>query len=510
MDASGGVEAGTERAIALGRSTARAALFVITRCERENADPSGRARRPARRVRHQDRAAAAGHRQGRAFRGYVDLVHRKAYVWDGGKRKETAIPADLADEVGAPPRSATRGGRRGRRRRADQVPRGRGDQRRRARGLPASRRARLDPGAGDGHLRGARHRRGRRARRDRALSSLARRGDGRCKASTATARRSRSSAAPTRRSLARVFKTTADPFVGRLTTSASSRARSPRTTTCGMPSAARRSASARCCASRARTPSRSARSAPARSAPWPSWSNTYTGDALSSTTSRTACRRSISPSRACPWPSSRRPRPTSTRWARRSPVSSRRSPSVRVERKTETGEQLLWAHGENHVAVITERLKRKFGAAVVTRPPRIPYRETIRSSRPRPRAGTRSRPAAAGSSATCGWRSSPTRAAGVEFTERVVGGSVPRQFWAGVEKGVRDVAEQGPLAGYPVIDFKATLYDGSFHTVDSDELSFRLAGQLATKQGHLRTRRPCCWSRSWTSRSTCPRPTWAT
>jgi elongation factor G len=60
---------------------------------------------------------------------------------------------------------------------------------------------------------------------------------------------------------------------------------------------------------------------------------------------------------------------------------------------------------------------------------------------------------------------------------------VPRQFWAGVEKGVRDVADKGPIAGYPVIDFKATLYDGSFHNVDSDELSFRLAGQLATRKG---------------------------
>jgi elongation factor G len=60
---------------------------------------------------------------------------------------------------------------------------------------------------------------------------------------------------------------------------------------------------------------------------------------------------------------------------------------------------------------------------------------------------------------------------------------VPRQFWAGIEKGVRDVADKGPVAGYPVIDFKATLYDGSFHTVDSDELSFRLAGQLATRKG---------------------------
>jgi elongation factor G len=77
----------------------------------------------------------------------------------------------------------------------------------------------------------------------------------------------------------------------------------------------------------------------------------------------------------------------------------------------------------------------------------------------------------------------PNPGSGVSFETRVVGGSVPRQFWAGIEKGVRDVAEKGPLAGYPVIDFKATLYDGSFHTVDSDELSFRLAGQLATRKG---------------------------
>ncbi|HEY5488203.1 MAG TPA: elongation factor G, partial [Candidatus Limnocylindrales bacterium] len=77
----------------------------------------------------------------------------------------------------------------------------------------------------------------------------------------------------------------------------------------------------------------------------------------------------------------------------------------------------------------------------------------------------------------------PNPGNGVTFETHVVGGSVPRQFWSGIEKGVHDVADKGPVAGYPVIDFKATLYDGSFHTVDSDELSFRLAGQLATRKG---------------------------
>jgi elongation factor G len=157
-------------------------------------------------------------------------------------------------------------------------------------------------------------------------------------------------------------------------------------------------------------------------------------------------------------------------------------PGVRVERQTETGEQLLWAQGDSHVAVIVERLKRKFSAAVVTRPPRIPYRETIRSKtqaegRHKKQTGGR------GQFGHVWLEIEPNPDAGVEFATRVVGGSVPRQFWAGIEKGVRDVADKGPVAGYPVINFKATLYDGSFHTVDSDELSFRLAGQLATRKG---------------------------
>jgi elongation factor G len=157
-------------------------------------------------------------------------------------------------------------------------------------------------------------------------------------------------------------------------------------------------------------------------------------------------------------------------------------PSVKVERQPETGEQLLWAQGESHVAVIIERLKRKFGAAVVTRSPRIPYRETIHSKtqaegRHKKQTGGR------GQFGHVWLEIEPNPGGGVEFATKVVGGSVPRQFWAGVEKGVRDVAEKGPIAGYPVIDFKATLYDGSFHTVDSDELSFRLAGQLATRKG---------------------------
>ena len=191
----------------------------------------------------------------------------------------------------------------------------------------------------------------------------------------------------------------------------------------------------------------------------------------------------LSPAHRCRWPSSRRRRPTWTSSAQRSTGSWRRTPASASSAQAETGEQLLWAQGESHIAVIVERLKRKFGAAVVTRPPRIPYRETIRGQDegrgPAQEADRRARPVRP---RLAGDRAQPGCRRGVRGPS-VVGGSVPRQFWAGVEKGVRDVAEKGPIAGYPVIDFKATLYDGSFHTVDSDELSFRLAGQLATRKG---------------------------
>src|SRR5207245_2994928 len=77
----------------------------------------------------------------------------------------------------------------------------------------------------------------------------------------------------------------------------------------------------------------------------------------------------------------------------------------------------------------------------------------------------------------------PNPGAGVEFGEKVVGGSVPRQFFPGVEKGIRETAAEGVIAGYPLSDFKATLYDGSFHTVDSNELSFKIAASMALKEG---------------------------
>ncbi len=127
VDATGGVEAGTELAVALARRNRTATLFVVNKCDRENADPAAvlDALRDAFGTKIAPLQLAMG--KAEAFSGYVDLVHRKAYRWDGKQEVEIAIPAELEAEVATAPRPAPRGGRRGRRRRPDEVPRGRGD-----------------------------------------------------------------------------------------------------------------------------------------------------------------------------------------------------------------------------------------------------------------------------------------------------------------------------------------------------------------------------------------------
>jgi elongation factor G len=156
-------------------------------------------------------------------------------------------------------------------------------------------------------------------------------------------------------------------------------------------------------------------------------------------------------------------------------------PSARVERSA-VGEQLLVAMGEAHIAVVAERLKRKFGAAIVTHKPRVPYKETIRG-KTQVEGRYKKQTGGHGMFGHVWIEIEPSPGNGVEFAERVVGGSVPRGFFPGVEKGIREAAAEGILAGYPLSDFKATLYDGSFHTVDSNELSFKIAASMALKKG---------------------------
>jgi elongation factor G len=158
-------------------------------------------------------------------------------------------------------------------------------------------------------------------------------------------------------------------------------------------------------------------------------------------------------------------------------------PSARVER-SDAGEQILRTLGDAQAAVIIERLKRKFGAAIVTHTPRVPYRESIRG-KANAHGRYKKQTGGHGMFGDVWIEIEPNPGGGVEFAERVVGGSVPRNFFPGVEKGIRETAAEGVFAGYPLSDFKATLYDGSFHTVDSNELSFKIAASMALKDGIL-------------------------
>ena len=480
MDASGGVEAGTETAIALGRKTNTAALFVLTKCDRENADPPAAldALRSAFGNKIAPLQVAIGAAD--AFRGFVDLVHRKAYVFEAGKRSEVAIPDELATEVD---------------RRRDQL-------------LEAAAEADDDVltkylegvEITDAELEACLHR----GVRDSVLAPVvlvaAAKDIGiedlldsivRYLPSPGEEPAVRASAGgaevevppdPDGPLLAQVFKTTADPFVGRLTYF---RVFSGRVSSHDHVWNAGRSEEERI-GQVLRLKGKEHELVPSVGAgeigAVAKLVHTVTGDVLS---------KRDQPFSLPPFPFPRPTLPIAIEPASKADLDKlshalarlvEEDPTVRVERSIETGEQLLWAQGENQIAVSSERLKRKFGTSVVTHSPRVPYRETIRGhtqveGRHKKQTGGRGQFGHV-------WLSiEPNPGGGIAFAEKIVGGSVPRQFFAGVEKGVRDVAEKGPLAGYPVVDLKATLYDGSFHTVDSDEISFRQASSMAMRKG---------------------------
>jgi elongation factor G len=154
-------------------------------------------------------------------------------------------------------------------------------------------------------------------------------------------------------------------------------------------------------------------------------------------------------------------------------------PSLHVRRDDATHETILSAVGESGVDVAVHRLKDKFGVQVEMRTPRVPYRESIRA-KAQAQGRYKRQTGGHGQFGDCFLEIEPLQpGSGVVFETRIVGGSVPRNFWPAVEKGVREQAEKGVLAGYPLSDFKAVLYDGSFHQVDSSEMSFKIAGSLA-------------------------------
>jgi elongation factor G len=157
-------------------------------------------------------------------------------------------------------------------------------------------------------------------------------------------------------------------------------------------------------------------------------------------------------------------------------------PSVRIHREDGTGETILTAMGDAHVDVIVDRLKRKFGASVKTATPRVPYRETIRQAA-RIDNKYKRQTGGHGQYGHVVIEFAPAEmGTGFAFGDRIVGGVVPKQYIPAVEKGLREAMAEGVLAGYPVVDLQATLVDGSYHTVDSSEMAFKVAASQALKK----------------------------
>ena len=486
MDASGGVEAGLEKAVSLGRSTGRAACFFINKCDRENANPT--AALDALRAAFGNKIAplhlAIG--AGEAFEGYVDLVHRKAYRSDGKSDVEIPIPEELEGEIA---------------RRRDQL-------------LEAAAEADDDVLAkylegeeiSDAELDACLHRGVRDSILAPVLVGSAHKAVGinalldafirymptAAEEPAVPATNAKTGAEvtitpdPTGPLVARVFKTAADPFVGRLTylrvISGTLRGQ-------GHAWNANREEEERMgqlllLHGKEQEPIGELMAGEIGAVA--KLAATETGDTLSLKDQPI-----LLPPLEFPDPSlAVAIEPQTKADLDKMGAALQRmleeEPSARVERSA-TGEQLLVATGEAHIAVIGERLKRKFGAAIVTKTPRVPYRETIRS-KAQVEGKYKKQTGGHGMFGHVWIEIEPNPGGGVEFAERVVGGSVPKGFFPGIEKGIREAAAEGVLAGYPLSDFKATLYDGSFHTVDSNELSFKIAASMALKKGVLESK----------------------
>lgn len=163
-------------------------------------------------------------------------------------------------------------------------------------------------------------------------------------------------------------------------------------------------------------------------------------------------------------------------------------PSIHYSRDPQTKELLLSGQGQMHIEVTVAKLKRRFGVDVTLKPPRIPYRETIKAAT-EAHGRHKKQTGGHGQFGDCKIRVEPlARGSDFEFVDDIFGGSIPRQFVPAVEKGIQDARVRGYLAGFPMVDFRVTVFDGSYHDVDSNELSFKMAGSLAFKDAMSRAR----------------------
>ena len=481
MDASGGVEAGLEAAVGVGRATNTAACFVLNKCDRENADPS--AALDALREAFGTKIAPLHIAIGAAdtFSGYIDLVHRKAWKFEGGKEVEIPVPDELAGEVA---------------RRRDQL-------------LEAAAEADDvvfekylgEEEISDAELDACLHKGVRESILAPVLVASAAKGIGLSSlldaivrylpspeeegpyAATDKAGKDLEVPASGSQLLVRVFKTSADPFVGRLTylRVLSGTLKSQGTVFNSDKGEDERIGQLLYLHGKEQEPAAELRAGEIGAVA--KLGVTETGDTI---TTRDAALHLGADRLPRPHAPGRdragvqgRPRqdgPGPAADARGGADRARRA--QRHRRADPAGDRRRARRGHHRAAEAQVRRRDRHPT------PTVPYRETIRG-KTQVHGRYKKQTGGHGMFGDVWLELEPSPGAGVEFAEKVVGGSVPRGFFAGVEKGIRETAAEGVFAGYPLIDFKATLYDGSFHPVDSNELSFKIAASMALKDGVL-------------------------
>ncbi len=166
---------------------------------------------------------------------------------------------------------------------------------------------------------------------------------------------------------------------------------------------------------------------------------------------------------------------------------SEEDPTIRVERRADTGQNLIHGMGDVHIEILTSRLQKKFGVEVELSTPVVPYRETIRG-RAKAEGKHKKQTGGRGQFGHVFLEISPADPDAEDrltFVDDIFGGAVPRNYIPAVEKGLREILDDGPLAGYPVEGVRVSLYDGSYHPVDSSEMAFKIAASLAFRKGFM-------------------------
>ena len=159
-------------------------------------------------------------------------------------------------------------------------------------------------------------------------------------------------------------------------------------------------------------------------------------------------------------------------------------PTLRLRRDPQTGEEILSGMSQMHVEIALERAKRRFSVDIELHPPRVPYRETIRREA-RAHGRYKKQTGGRGQFGDCHIVITPIGDGGYEFVDKIVGGVIPQGFRPAVNKGIQEAMEHGELAGAPIDGVRVELVDGSYHTVDSSEMAFKVAGSMAFKDAYM-------------------------